>query len=1271
MIFTENTDNHCFSSFLACVLSLLISFCTNCVCPAQTDNLSVELRWQEPATIVYGGQQIEQLAFEGCSYGFSSLSVPTFSQPVEVCCSNITFEAHLDSIVAVECSEHEARFLSGIDGNQFILNTNIATSRDNSRLVFSILPFRKVDGGFEKLVSCSIVYSVDYSKVGTEKSGPAFARQSVLATGDWFKFAVSETGVHKVSYSDLSSAGVDVSNGANIRFYHNGGGVLPEANASPRFDDLVEIPASFQDVNSNGVFDSQDFFIVYLGGPVAWNYNSTTGSFERINNPYDDHSYLFVTSSLGAGKRIAAATVPTGEAVSTVTEFLDYKLIEHDQTNLNRMGSTWFGDVFGTVLTRSYSFSFPNIAERQHTLAVEVAARCFSPSAFKVFINEQLAQTIAMGESNDMQFASVRYGRMSFGSSDGNISVGLQYVQGATSGTGYLDYLAVNAWRKLIFADHQMRFRNPELQSNSIYEFELTGSNLTVWDISVPTEPKRVEATCVNGKYSFNALGSSTFVAFDGQSFNNVSFAGKVANQNLHALRNIDYLIVAHPDFKADAEALRALHARYDDLQTEVVVTDEIYNEFGCGATDVSAIRDFVRMLYLDSDSGHEIKYLLLFGDASFDVKNRSGKVCFIPTHESLLSTHIGQSLCTDDFFGCMDETEGEMGTGDAFNNVAGIPDVGVGRFTVSTPEQATQMVAKVGQYMFSDSRLQSWRNVFAFSCDDGEVNEFIKHAEQLAELSSEKNPNLVIDKIYLDALEQESAPGGQKAPAMNKAINDRMEKGALLFNYTGHAGEIGFAEECILENGDIFSWRNSPRMPLMITASCEFGRYDDHVRTSSAEYAFLNAHGGPIALITAARVTYGAPNFRFNRELITNLLKIEGGNYLCFGDAFRRAKTEGDKNDKSYILIGDPALRLALPNPDFEVVTTGINGTQLTGHDTISALQKVTVEGVVKKNNAVDTDFNGMVYVSVYDKEQTVTTYGDESDPYTFNIRNSMVFNGKTNVENGTFSVSFTVPKDINYSFGNGLISYYATDGSDDASGSYSDFVIGGFSSDYEPDDEAPEIELFIDDYQFVDGGLTSQTPILLARLRDEHGINTTGMGIGHNITATLTGATNASFVLNDCYEAPASFDEYGRLEYRMSGLNDGEHTLRLKVWDVYNNSSEAEIHFVVVNSSMPSVANASNYPNPATDCTYFIFDHNLVGNEFDVDIQIFDLAGTAVAQIKSHQVGAAIRSNPVRWNCCSGTGARLKSGLYIYRVLITSAEGQSYSQFSKLVIQ
>ena len=634
----------------------------------------------------------------------------------------------------------------------------------------------------------------------------------------------------------------------------------------------------------------------------------------------------------------------------------------------------------------------------------------------------------------------------------------------------------------------------------------------------------------------------------------------------------------------------------------------------------------------------------------------------------------MNTTYVTDDYYGFMDEAEGSI--------AHSLADIGIGRFPVETLEQATNMVDKIENYIVKDaSTMTSWRNTITFFCDDD--SGFVKNADSLARmLKWVGGEGVVTDKIYLDAYPQISAPGGEIAPEVNAAINSRVEKGTLVLNYVGHGGEVQLADEKILQRKDVDSWRNAPMYPLMITGTCEFSRFDDHQRTSLGEYSFLNQYGGMIAMFTTSRVTQGYDNMNFAKGVYNNLFRIVGGEHYRLGDVYRMAKTNGGTSEKRYVFFGDPALHLTYPK--WKVETLSINGqypgydldsirindstwrTYPVYHDTIGALQPVEIEGVVKDlDGNVASSFNGLVNVIVYDKEAEFVANG-----VNFKLRNSMIFNGKAEAVNGKFKINFIVPRDISYRFGQGLINYYATDYDIDANGSCDSFIIGGFYDDANEDSEGPEIKLFIDDTLFVNGGLTGQNPMLLAFVNDESGINTTGAGIGHDIMATLTGPARNAYCLNDYFVAELDQPGKGSITYKMQDLADGDYTLTLKVWDIYNNSSTASIDFTVINNSGMVIENAFNAPNPVTDETHFVFDHNQVGNNVKVDIYIYDIMGRWVNTISQTVSGASTRVDPIRWNGCGAGGADLRNGVYVYRIVATNDNGETATLVSKLVL-
>lgn len=1089
---------------------------------------------------------------------------------------------------------------------------------------------------------------------------------SVLSSGNWYKVAIGETGMQRLTYSDLSSLGMDVDHldPRNIRVYHNGGGLLSEYNADPRVDDLVEIPIFVQG-ESDGRLDRNDYLVFYARGPVTWKYDSALEYFVYRPNAYENCSYAFITADLGAGQRVETSDGPSGATEAVVTEFLDYQVHDQDNINLINGGRTFFGEVLDGNSSLPLYFTFKN-ARSSHPcrISLSLAGRNFKPASFEVLLDDVLLHSYSItstGSESTKPFSNPVTGQLLGTVSGDLLKVTLKHVGvSGTTSIGYVDYVAVNTWRSLNFTDSEMLFRNPEASDASkVYQYKLTGasSSLQVWDVTDSIHPVIVNGQLSGNTLTFKVMGNARneFIAFDGASFHTPEARGKVENQDLHFDRNYDYLIVVYPDFMEQAERLKAIHAQYDpELRIKITTPQEIYNEFSCGAQDVSAIRDYCRMLYHDS---RPLRYLLLFGDASFDYKNRNGVVNFVPSFETANSTDILTNIVTDDFYCFMDDMEGSLS--------GSLPSIGAGRFPVATLEQATQMVDKVENYLKNDENtMKPWRNTITFMCDDAESNIFLDHSEGFANLIKNTGGEaMVVDKLYLDAYNQQSTPNGQLAPEFNAALNNRMEKGTLVLNYVGHGGEVQLAEERILQRADVQSWRNGPQYPLMITGTCEFSRYDDHHRTSLGEYAFLSQYGGMVAMFTTSRVTFPNDNLNFLTSVYNNLFQMEEGKRLRLGDVFRLGKPKGTIAERRYVFFGDPALRLPLPK--WTVETTALE-------DTLKALQPTTIEGVVKDlSGQVANAFNGIVYVSVYDKASTITTKGDENTrPREFELRNSILFNGKTEVVNGHFSIDFIVPRDISYRYGSGMVSFYATDYENDAIGLSEEFVIGGFYEDAVMDETPPTVRLFVDDEHFVSGGITGDSPTLIAYVEDASGINTTGAGIGHDIVATLTGPTEASYILNDYFISDIGYQGKGTVTYRMQNLAEGDYVLTIKVWDIYNNSGTASIAFKVVNSDRMMLESPLCFPNPVRDEAYFSFGHNQIGNNMDVQILIYDMMGRQVAVLNEQVKGTSARANPIPWDGRAGNGKKLPVGVYAYCIKATNDQHETACVVSKLLI-
>jgi hypothetical protein len=1233
----------------------------------------IRIAWQKQPLKNAQNETVNCFYFDDAEYDYSiTQPLPIWSKTIPMHDKNIDIEIILLDVVCETIASEDAALIGNhaID-DDFSLEHAIHLSRGNPLLQVKLLPFRKKGENTERLISCMMEITYKNKKSCGEKNN-LFATSSLLASGNWYKLRLNKSGIFKITYANLTSMGINPSeiNPKNIRIFGYGGGVLPEANNALKYDDLVENPIVVYG-EEDGKFDSNDYILFYNQGPITWSYN-TSGYFECVNNAYDNYSYVFLTTDLGVGARIETVEAASGNA-TTFDYFLDRKIYEVDTYNIINMGREWYGDLFDITLNRNYSFEFQNIlTSRQARVIINLASRNFSSASFGLSIDGVLKRTIAMGTVSALSHdqASIKTENFLFDASSNAINVGLRYTRAATSSTGWLNYININAWCSLTFNNSQLSFRNPDaIGKISKFIIANANSNMQVWDVTEPTLPRKTKTTLLGNSLSFTSYKNTIqeFIAFDGSQAHNVEFVEKVNNQNLHGIRDIDYLIVTHPRFMEQAERLANLRKERDGFTTYITTPDLIYNEFSSGGKDISAIRNFVRMLYKESSTGRELRYLVLFGDASFDSKNRSGEVDLVPTFETQYSLSITTSFPADDYYGLLDEDEGG-------NINAGFLDIGIGRFPVNTVEEASNMIDKIENYLKNDEEtMKPWRNIVTLVADDNEVNQnFTGDLERLEVVINEFEPAINIDKIYLDAYPQIATSGGKRAPEVNDAINKRISKGTLVVNYIGHGGEIGWTQERILQISDINSWRNGDKLPLFITGTCEFSRFDDHTRTSAGELVFLNPHGGAIAMFTTTRATYAGSNFVINKAVYDdNLFSFQNGEYARLSDVLRKSKLNNGEHRK-FILFGDPALQLTYPQ--LNIVTTKINGQQVGGflRDTLKALKPVSIEGYVAdyEGNIIN-DYNGVIYTTVYDKEKEITTFGDEpdTDPITFKLRNSILFNGKTSVTDGRFEVSFTMPKDISYNYGKGHISYYATNYKHDANGFYEDIFIGGFYENAFEDENGPAIRLFIDDTLFVNGSITNENPLMLAFVSDESGINTTGAGIGHNITAKLSGATTASYILNDYFEGELNDSRNGTITYPFLNLNTGHHVLTLKVWDIYNNSSEASISFEVVNSSNSAVRNLHNYPNPFSDETYFVFDHNQIGNNMTVEIQLFDMDGQHVHTIKQNMYGTSTRSNPIRWDGTTRNGKTLANGLYIYRLLLTNEYGETTDKRSKLL--
>ena len=1119
-----------------------------------------------------------------------------------------------------------------------------------------------------------IVDFVPIEKKATSKIVHDYASESVLSTGTWIKMGIINTGVHKLTYSDLENMGVSPSqlNVNNIGIFGNYNGVLPEANSKPCIDDLDENSIFISGID-DGSFDEDDFILFYAQAATTWSYNPFSGRFVHQNNIYTDTTYYFFTPDRGTAKSINDINGIGLQPNKFVNTFSDYAVHESELENLMSSGKKWYGENFnGDTLEREFVFSFPNLTDNESVnLNLDIVGRSLSNSYYDLSANDVL-----ISDSTKIRFITAALGiyaressqNLSFISDNDIIKIKLKYYSDDANAIAWLDYISLNVKRDLIFDDGQMKFCNPHVSaSGNISQFNISGagSASTVWDITDIHNPKKVIYSTGNDTINFVLPTDSlkTFVVFNNSDyFEPVSYEN-VQNQNLHQISSVNYIIIRPEKFAEEAENLANIHREHDGLITYCVTPQQIYNEFSSGSQDISGIRNFMKMLYNKGAFGGDRTYLLLFGDASFDYKHRIHEnTNIVPTYEALESLRATGSFVTDDYFGLLDENEGTGASGDL--------DIGIGRFPITTNEEAESTLNKIKKYLErNDVEMRDWRTNICFIADDQDNNLHFNQAQGLVNIADTLHSGIGIKKIYLDAYAKVTVPGGKRYPDASNKINEQVEEGALIINYTGHGGVLSWSEEKVLDVPMINGFENFDNLPLIITATCEFSRYDDPEFVSAGEYFFLNDKGGAIALLTTTRLAYAHANFKVNKRIYNNLLLCEGGYIPRLGDLIRLSKIPSDDNYLNFVLLGDPALTLAYPM--YDIVTTSNSITELS--DTLHALSIVNITGeILNFNKQVASNFNGFLYPKVIDKSTLYTTLGNDgsSFPADFNLFDRLLFDGKAKVVNGKFEFEFMVPKDISYKYGYGKIRYYALDTVNfvDAWGAFDHMYIGGIDDEADIDDVGPDIELYINNNSFVSGEIVTSTSVLLSYLSDNSGINSTGNGLGHDIVMVIDDDYSNSIILNTYYDMDVNSYKSGKVVYPFQDLTPGSHTLTIKAWDLQNNSSEKTIDFFVDDNVEIQLADVLNYPNPFEKETRFEFSHNKNGSELDVTIRIYDVVGKFVVELLSSDINGTNESGTITWDGRNHNGNIIASGIYVYTIEVKDTFGNITVQQQKL---
>jgi hypothetical protein len=1274
------------------ILHLLIVL--NSLCFYAQSPVNINVVWQENNKLIFDTYNLSVPQFQFANFYFNDVDRTIFfnnklqiTRPVSeksLVISNIVYET---------MSQNELGDLN-LNNIPSSINASLKTgkARDIDYLFLTFSPIIKTTEGYKKVKSLTFNYAfANSNELRNQPNTINSIENSVLASGDWYRFYIEKSGVYKISKGFLNQLGFNTNvNPQKIKIYGNGGRMIPLLNSIDYPNDLAENAIQFIG-EEDGVFDNEDFILFYAEGVDQWNNESTTHL-----NLYDTKSYYYVTAQGENGKRINPLPQPDGIATTIFTNFDDYQFYEKDLNNIGRIGRNWYGEQLTSQSTQTFDFSFPNIDTTSPIyITVNSAAVSFGSSNLKIKAGgiEQTASFSAIPTNSSTLFSTAN-SNLSINASE-NITTELTYNNnGIPSAKGYLNFITARAKRNLKGYGKQFVFQN--LNSGTLLgigEYQLTNAAgiSQVWDITSIYDVQRIENT-TSSSFNFKVnLGEvRKYIAIDPADYFtplkesqskvvNQDIKGTIFNNNQGQFQDIDYIIITPANLATEAERLAQFHRNYSQLNVKVVTLDKIYQEFSSGKQDIGAIRNLAKYVYFNASSPDKrIKYLNLFGDTSYDYKNRiPNNTNIVPIFHSLISNSLLASTMSDDFYGMFDPNEGRM-----FSGSDGL-DLAVGRMLVSNLTDAGEMIDKVIDYHDIKS-YGRWRNLFTLLSDDVDESWEGVIQQQLDNLGnniSSENPYVNVMKYHADSFVQEASAGGQRYPKLKLEIRNAIEQGSLVFNYFGHGGEDQLASERIFEKTDAQVLNNQFRYPLFVTVTCEFTRFDNPFRPTAGEYTYWNSRGGAISLVTTTRQIGVQTGQDINNFFSAYLYGFNSDEVISISEALRRAKNDYNSSTLMVFYVGDPAIILPIPKP--KIVLTQINDTPIeTSTFIFNALSRVKLAGEVRNLNgdALLDDYNGDIAIQIFDKSINRSTLGNDGTSnanglilMNFQTLGETVFRGNATVTNGLFEFEFVVPRDITVPIGNGRISFYAKTQQpsiQDQTGYDTSIKIGGINADAPEDNIGPTVRLYMNDETFISGGITNENPIFLAFLEDENGINTAS-GIGHDIVAILDGDENNPYILNDYYETELDNYQKGKVRFPFFNLATGLHTITFRAWDVYNNPISAEIQFIVVGEESISLTNVLNYPNPFVNYTQFWFSHNHPFEPLDVQVQIFTITGKVIKTINQVVNTDGFLSREISWDGKDDFGDRIGKGVYIYKLTVKSSLTNKKSEkIEKLVI-
>ena len=1099
------------------------------------------------------------------------------------------------------------------------------------------------------------------------------AQNAAFNTGKWAKIAIVKQGIYQITGVQLKALGFPLPiASAQIQLFNYNLSQLGEKVTATVSTTLSENAIQVFDGGDNQI-DEKDYVLFYAEGSVGWKQEATKFNATHYKNTSHDSVYYFLTIGSN-GKRWSIMNKLTTPA-QIVDQYDERWLIEIDSISILNSGKLLLGPAMGQGLGKQTKLSYPIninglVLSSPMYVITKYAATTFQNAAnFNFSINDNVVKTTMVApvsgqiydESAKMATDSFPYFLNATTNLLSPASVNINFQADNAAASGWIDYIEISAKRRLGFwGTNSVGFRNvsSSVKGNLLqYQIQNGDASTEVWDVTNPSLPRKISTEMnSNGIISFvyQADTLHEFYAVKQQGYELPTLLGPMINQNLAGMNVPDYIMISAPNYLNAANKLQNYHTTINGLKTAVVNVNEIFNEFSGGQPSPIGIRNFLQYL-MNKAVANKVaapRYLLLFGIANFNSRNYNN-TSQIPVFESAGSTGILTSYPTDDFYSMLNDN-------DDINNFSEIKKLALatGRLPVRNSTEADTLVEKIINYQ-KNSNGGNWKNNITWVADDGDYNLHLEDAEAISNHLQQKNPNWNQKKIYLDLYAANKNIAGNSYPLVNTEIIQTVNEGTLILNYTGHGNFARLAEEAVISQTDVLQWNNATKLPLMITASCDFAPYDQPQLSPFGLDALMKNSKGVIALVAASRLVLAYSNKQINDRFIQALLVPDSlGHFATLGEALQNAKTQAWLADEDHInafkfsLLGDPAMHLSIPK--YEIGIISLNQKPFTGKDTLIAGTKYTLKGAVNNKAILQNNFNGVLDFVLFDAANSKKTLANASTSKVTTVftQEKILFKGKASVQGGNFSIDFLLPKEVTL-LKNLKIQLSAYNNVADAISVFDQLIAIDNNAVINNDIKGPQLKIYLNDSNFVSGGWAATRSNLFVEILDSGGIQTSGNALGRDLILIIDDDYKNAIVLNNYFIADIDTYQKGKLSYSLPVFMEGPHRLVVKAWDLLGNSTTQYIDFIVPASDVLNFKNLYNYPNPFQNYTQFSFEHNKVGASLEINLSIYDGRGSLLF---TKPLNGIYKANKVvaRWDGAGMGSAQIQAGVYYYKLSI-----------------